>query len=149
MKTIVAAVDFSPGTPLVVDMATSLAKAFGADLHLFHAIAPEPAFVTYGFTAAEFPPMSGLREEIRTRCNQKVGELLARARVDVPQATSIITEGAPLTELIEYVKRGGADFVVIGSHGHGVLGALLLGSVAEGMVRKATVPTLVVPVPRE
>ena len=47
-------------TPVVVDMAVSLARAFGADLRLFHAIAPEPGFVTYGFTAAEFPPMSGL-----------------------------------------------------------------------------------------
>jgi nucleotide-binding universal stress UspA family protein len=149
MKTIVAAVDFSPGTPVVVDMAVSLAKAFGADLRLFHAIAPEPAFVTYGFTAAELPPMSALREEIRTRCHRKMDELLAKARADVPQATSLITEGSPLTELLEYVKRGGGDFVVLGSHGHGVLGGLLLGSVAEGMVRKATVPTLVVPVPRE
>jgi nucleotide-binding universal stress UspA family protein len=35
--------------------------------------------------------------------------------------------------------------VVIGSHGHGVIASLLLGSVAEGMVRKAAVPTLIVP----
>lgn len=149
MKTIVAAVDFSPGTPVVVDMAVSLANAFGADLHLFHAIAPEPALVTYGFTAAEFPPMSALREEIRNRSDQKMNELLVRARASIPHATSHITEGRPLAELQEYVKHCDGDFVVLGSHGHGVLGGLFLGSVAEGMVRKASVPTLVVPVARE
>ncbi|MEY3895959.1 MAG: hypothetical protein RLZZ214_1479 [Verrucomicrobiota bacterium] len=149
MKTIVAAVDFSPGTPLVVDMAVSLANAFGADLHLFHSIAPDPGFVTYGFTAAELPPVSALREEVRTRSNQKMEELLARARAGLPHANSHITEGRPLTELQNYVKHCGGDFVVLGSHGHGVLGGLLLGSVAEGMVRKAMVPTLVVPVARE
>jgi len=47
------------------------------------------------------------------------------------------------------LQRGGGDFVVLGSHGHGVLGGLLLGSVAEGMVRKATVPTLIVPASQE
>jgi nucleotide-binding universal stress UspA family protein len=39
--------------------------------------------------------------------------------------------------------------LVVGSHGHGVIASLLLGSVAEGMVRKAGIPTLVVPAARE
>jgi nucleotide-binding universal stress UspA family protein len=44
------------------------------------------------------------------------------------------------------VKDKHADLVVLGSHGHGAIAALLLGSVAEGMLRKAVVPTLIVPV---
>ena len=63
----------------------------------------------------------------------------------MPSATSQIAEGSPLHALLDHVKQGGADFVVVGSHGHGVIASLLLGSVAEGLVRKATVPTLVVP----
>ena len=43
------------------------------------------------------------------------------------------------------MKELGADLVILGSHGHGVVASLLLGSVAEGMVRKSLVPTLVVP----
>jgi nucleotide-binding universal stress UspA family protein len=39
--------------------------------------------------------------------------------------------------------------VVVGAHGHGAMAALLLGSVAEGLVRKAAVPTLVVPAAEE
>jgi nucleotide-binding universal stress UspA family protein len=58
---------------------------------------------------------------------------------------SHMTEGIPLHALLAHVKDSGADFVVIGSHGHGVIASLLLGSVAEGMVRKETVPTLIVP----
>jgi nucleotide-binding universal stress UspA family protein len=50
---------------------------------------------------------------------------------------------------LEHVKTGGVDLVVLGSHGHGALAALLLGSVAEGMVRKASVPTLIVPAAQE
>jgi len=47
--------------------------------------------------------------------------------------------------VLDYVKEVGADLVVLGAHGHGAVAALLLGSVAEGLVRKAVVPTLVVP----
>ena len=49
--------------------------------------------------------------------------------------------------ILDYVQKIGADLVIVGSHGHGAVAALLLGSVAEGMVRKAVVPTLVIPAP--
>ena len=49
-------------------------------------------------------------------------------------------------DTLDYIKENGADLMVLGSHGHGMVASLLIGSVAEGMVRKAVVPTLVVPV---
>jgi nucleotide-binding universal stress UspA family protein len=145
MKTIVVAVDFSNATPGVLEMATRLAKSFGAGLQLFHVIEPEPSYTAYGFTPDEFPAMNAFQEEAKRRAASKLAELLVAVQVDVPSATSIIAEGSPLHALLDHVKQGGADFVVVGSHGHGVIASLLLGSVAEGLVRKATVPTLVVP----
>ena len=47
--------------------------------------------------------------------------------------------------ILEYAEEVGADLLVLGSHGHGFLGSLLLGSVAEGCVRKAQIPALIVP----
>jgi len=145
MKNIVVAVDFSNATPGVLEMATGLAKSFGAKLQLLHVIEPEPSYTAYGFTPDEFPAMNAFRDEAQRRATTKLEELLSAVRADVPNATSHMTEGSPLHALLEHVKESGADFVVIGSHGHGVIASLLLGSVAEGMVRKATVPTLVVP----
>jgi nucleotide-binding universal stress UspA family protein len=145
MRTIVAAVDFSDATPGVVKIATELAKSFGADLELFHVIEPEPSYTAYGFTADEFPAMNAFQEESKRRAVLKLEELLAAVRVDRPKATSRMAVGSPLYSLLERVKEGGADFVVVGSHGHGAIAALLLGSVAEGLARKATVPTLIVP----
>lgn len=145
MKTIVVAVDFSNATPGVLEMAIRLAKSFGAGLQLFHVIEPEPSYTAYGFTPDEFPAMNAFQEEAKRRAASKLAELLATVQVDVPNATSLIAEGSPLHALLDHVKQGGADFVVVGSHGHGVIASLLLGSVAEGLVRKATVPTLVVP----
>lgn len=145
MKTIVVAVDFSNATPGVVQMAVGLAQAVGAKLELFHVIEPEPSYTAYGFTPDEYPAMNAFQEEAKRRATHKLEQLLRTVQADLPDATSQLAEGSPLHSLLERVKDGGADLVVVGSHGHGVIASLLLGSVAEGMVRKATVPTLIVP----
>lgn len=147
MKTIVVAVDFSNATAGVMQMAVRLAKAFGAKLDLLHVVEPEPSYTAYGFTPDEFPALHAYQEEARRRAAAKLEELLAGMKGDVPDAVSRIAAGSPLHALLDHVKESGADFVILGSHGHGVIASLLLGSVAEGMVRKAAVPTLIVPAP--
>ena len=145
MKRILAAVDFSNATSGVVDTAASMAKAFGAELHLLHVIEPEPTYTAYGFTPDEFPAIHTFHEETRTRAKttleKAVNHLAASGLVPVTH----LGDGSPLHVLEEKVKELGADLVVLGSHGHGVVASLLLGSVAEGMIRKAIVPTLVIP----
>ena len=148
MKTIVVAVDFSNATPGVLAMATDLAKSFGAELRLFHVVEPEPSYTAYGFTPDEFPALHAYQDEAKRRALAKLEDLLGTVKPVLPEATMQIAEGSPLHSLLDYVKESGADFVVLGSHGHGVIASLLLGSVAEGMVRKATVPTLIVPAPK-
>lgn len=145
MKTIVVAVDFSNATAGVLDMARSIAKSFGAGLHLFHVVEPEPSYTAYGFTPDEFPALHAYQEEAKRRAAGKLEELLAQVKPELPEATCQIAEGSPLHALLDYVKETGADLAVLGSHGHGAIASLLLGSVAEGMVRKSVVPTLIVP----
>lgn len=147
MKTIVAAVDFSNATSGVLEMAARLAKSFGARLRLLHVVEPEPSYTAYGFTPDEFPALHAYQEEAKRRAARKIQEALAKVQPDLPDAETQILEGSPLHCLLDFVKDSEADLVVLGSHGHGVIASLLLGSVAEGMVRKATVPTLIVPAP--
>ncbi len=146
MKKIIAAVDFSNATPGVIEMACKLAKPFSAEIHLFHVVEPEPSYTAYGFTPDEFPAMHTFHEEARRRAGRKLGELLATVNSDVPTALTHLAEGSPLHSLLDYVRQTKPDLVVLGTHGHGLVASLLLGSVAEGMVRKATAPTLIVPV---
>ncbi|MFC7337978.1 universal stress protein [Haloferula chungangensis] len=142
MKTIVAAVDFSDSTPDVIDAAVSMAGAFGAMLHVIHVLEPEPAYTAYGFTPDEFPAMHLFQDEARKRATKRL-ESLAAPLTDV---TVKLIEGSPLMAVLDYVKASKADLVILGTHGHGMVASLLLGSVAEGMVRKAVVPTMVIPV---
>jgi nucleotide-binding universal stress UspA family protein len=147
MKTIVAAVDFSNATPGVLEAAVKITRAFGSSLHLLHVLEPEPSYTAYGFTPDEFPAIHLFQEEARKRATARLEEVLAQVEGDVPSATIHLGEGSPLHATLDYVDKTGADLVILGSHGHGAVAALLLGSVAEGMVRKAVVPTLVVPAP--
>lgn len=146
MKSIVVGVDFSSAAPTVLKVAIELAAAFSADLCLLHVIEPEPSMSAYGFTPEEFPVVATFHNEIRNRAKIRMEETLAEVRLQIPRATAHTTEGNPLYALVEHISETETDFVIIGSHGHGVLASILLGSVAEGLVRKAIVPTLVVPV---
>ena len=149
MKNIVAAVDFSNATPGVLNAAAELAKSFGAALHVLHVLEPEPSYTAYGFTPDEFPAIHLFQEEARKRATIRLDELLGQISSDIPDATVHLAEGSPLHAVLEYVKKNNGDLVVVGAHGHGAVAALLLGSVAEGMVRKAAVPTLVIPAAAE
>ncbi len=128
-------------------MAGSLAKAYGAQLHLLHVIEQEPTYTAYGFTPDEYPVLHEFQEEAKRRAARKLEDLLASVAGDFPGASVHLVEDSPLHGILDYVKQSNADLVVLGSHGHGVVASLLLGSVAEGMVRKAVVPTLIIPAP--
>lgn len=145
MKKILAAIDFSNSTTGVVDTAVELAKAFGAELHLLHVIEPEPTYTAYGFTPDEFPAIHTFHQDTRVRAQKTLDAAAARVATAGFKPVTHLGDGSPLHILAEAVETIGADLVVLGSHGHGVVASLLLGSVAEGMVRKSIVPTLVVP----
>lgn len=146
MKKILAAVDFSNATSGVVATAAEMAKAFGAELHLLHVIEPEPTYTAYGFTPDEFPAIQTFHQDTRVRAQKNLDETAAKVTTAELKPITHLGDGSPLHVLSEAVENIGADLVVVGSHGHGVVASLLLGSVAEGMVRKSIVPTLVVPV---
>ncbi len=145
MKKILAAIDFSNATQGVVRQAAELAKAFGAELHLLHVIEPEPTYTAYGFSPEEFPAIDTFHGETRSRAEATLRKAAEGVEVRDVSPTIHLADGSPSHVILEKARELGADLVVLGAHGHGVVASLLLGSVAEGMVRKAEVATLVVP----
>jgi nucleotide-binding universal stress UspA family protein len=140
--TILVAVDFSPVTDRIQQTVASLACATASQVYVVHVAAPEPAFVGYD----DGPPV--VRKRIARELHQEhqqVGALahdLARCGV---QATPLLVQGPTVEMILLEAERLGADLIVVGSHGHGAVYDLLIGSTSEGVVRKATVPVLVVP----
>lgn len=146
MKTIVAALDFSDASDAVVKTAEKLASAFGAKLDLVHILEPQPAYTVYGFTPGEVPALHAFEKEAKVRAAEKLeGYRVHVQGVDVNNLGAHVLQGLPASTLLKYAEEQGADLVVLGTHGHGMIAGVLLGSVADALVRKARVPTLVVP----
>ena len=74
-----------------------------------------------------------------------LNDAVAKARTRVKDVRAELIIGSPLHSIIDYAQKHKADLIVIGTHVHGAVAALLIGSVAEGLVRKAMCPTLVIP----
>lgn len=144
MKTIIAAIDFSDASRPVLDAAREMAGVFGNRLHLVHVVEAQPTYAAYGFTPDEFPVLQQVQEETTVRAEKKLTKMAEET--GLPGVKTALLHGQPLASILSYVEEVGGDLLVLGSHGHGVLGSLLLGSVAEGCVRKAKVPALVIPV---
>lgn len=144
MKKIIAAIDFSNATSGVISAATEIAKAFGAELHLFHVIEPEPTYTAYGLSPGDFPVIHEFHLESRKRAQKALEDVAAKITTEI-KTHAHLADGSPLLELETKIKEIGADLVILGSHGHSVVASLILGSVADGMVRKSIIPTLVIP----
>jgi nucleotide-binding universal stress UspA family protein len=78
---------------------------------------------------------------------QEQGETaLGRAaeRIEDVPTERVLANGAPSTEIVDHATEEGCDLIVMGTHGRGGIDRLLLGSVAERVVRTATVPVLTI-----
>jgi nucleotide-binding universal stress UspA family protein len=141
-RNVLAALDFSPAAPAVLRVAAELAAGLGAKLWLVHVAAPDPDFVGYepGPHEVRDDRALELREEHRG-LHEWAGELRERG-LDV---TPLLVQGPTVDTLLAEAARLHASHVVIASRGHGLLAKALLGSVSDGVVRRASCPVVIVP----
>jgi nucleotide-binding universal stress UspA family protein len=125
VQQILVATDFSDSAEAAFGVAVPYARALHARLHLLHIFSAEEIAVT-----------------------QLLADAAARAGPDVP-VTVAGAGGDPAEEILRYAARYPIDLIVVGTHGRTGVSRLLLGSVAERVVRGARCPVLVVPVPPE
>ena len=143
MKEIIAAVDFSDVSVPVLEMAVKITQALGGQLHLVHVVEAEPTYAAYGFSPDDYTAMHEIQVESASRAQIKLGKMAEQSGLEGVQTK--VVQGQPLHALLQYAKEVSGEMLVLGSHGHGFLNSLLLGSVAEGCVRKAELPALIVP----
>lgn len=140
LKTILVPSDFSECSEAAVRYGRALAAAFQAKLHLLHVV-QDP--YTQPWAAEAFPaPIGDLLEQWQAQAGTRLTAIVPEAeRASVVVATLI---GSPFFEILRYANEQSVDLIVIGTHGRGPLGHMLLGSVAEKVVRRAPCPVLTV-----
>lgn len=142
VKRLLAALDFSDVTEQVLDQAAALADAFSAELTLLHVAAPDPDFV--GYEAGPDTVRDTRAGELRGE-HRKLQEFADGLRERGIPTRALLIQGPTIEKILDEAARTAAGTIVIGSHGHGALRRVLLGSVSEGVVRGATCPVHVVP----
>lgn len=142
MKNILVAVDFSSVTPLVLKEAKKLANSTGGRIRLIHVAPPEPDFV--GDDVGPQILRDQKAKEFR-EAHKKIQKLADEIKEDNIEVTPLLIQGVTVDEIINESNKMNADIIVIGSHGHGAMYNLLMGSVVEGVIRESKTPVLVVP----
>jgi len=142
MKHILVPVDFSPVTMSVFDQAEAVARCFDARLWLIHVAAPDPDFVglDVGPQHVRDWRAAQLREEHRDI--QTMALELEKRGIDV---TPMLVQGPTVETILAEADKLDVDMIIMGSHGHGALYSMLVGTVSEGVLHKAKCPVLIVP----
>lgn len=128
----------------VVTQAVDLAKGMGAALEILHVVSPEPDFV--GYTAFMYPGRDERAEELREE-KAALAALIDKVEQSGLKVTGYMKEAPTVAGILEFSEKHGHELILIGTHTRGIVGTLLMGSVATDVVKKSKIPVLVVPPP--
>ena len=137
LKKILVPTDFGEAADAALNYARALARNFGGSIDVLHVADDVSARMFAGEVYMAMPPTL-----------QKDVEDLARKQLDdpnpLPVQPIVLTSNAPALSIVNYAKETGIDLIVMGTHGRGGMAHLVMGSVAERVVRLAGCPVLVV-----
>jgi nucleotide-binding universal stress UspA family protein len=142
LKTVLVPTDFSEASESALRYGKAMAEAFGASLHVVHVMED---LLAHAWAAEVYvSSMPQLRDEIEKESRHRLGALLTDEERKTLRAETALLAGNPFLEIIRYAKTHGVDLIVMGTHGRGPIAHMLLGSVAEKVVRKSPCPVLTV-----
>ncbi len=141
-NTIVAAIDFSEVTAAVLTETIEIAKALDCSVTLIHVVQYVPETTLY--EGEMILPDLPMQEILQENSEKQLRESQQRVLLAGLECDITLRDGTPAHEVLEYTKSVDPRMVVLGSHGHGALYHLVLGSVSEKIVDKAHCSVLVV-----
>ena len=133
--------DFSDTAGAALKYGKALAEVFNASLHLLPVLEdPLPGWKPEGHVAS----IPTIRVNMEEDARLQMDKLLTEAERQRFHVQPVMTWGNPFVEIVRYAKNHEIDLIVMGTHGSGPIVHLLMGSVAEKVVRKASCPVLTV-----
>jgi universal stress protein A len=139
--------DFSDPADRALRYGAQLAKTFSAELHLLHVlqdfamIVSDPEFAAAAVTVGDF--LQNMEKEANAHLERIASQDWWQA-MDKVQVTKAVRNGSPAQEICSYARTNNIDLLVCGTHGRTGIKHLLLGSVAERLIRVSPCPVLTV-----
>jgi nucleotide-binding universal stress UspA family protein len=135
--------DFSPASEAALATAKALAAQFGASIDMIHVLQDPYATAAYASDAYGYLP-PGLRESWQREALKHLDALMTPEAAAQFRVNTRVVFGSPANAIVEYARDNSMNLIVMGTHGRGGVAHLLLGSVAERVVRTAECPVLTV-----
>lgn len=142
-KRILVPTDFSHYNDAALEYASTLAAEAGATLYIVNV--DEIGDLSAAMGEAAYLYAQSWDDPIRREVRERLAEI--KPTVAGVRFEHHCLRGAPVTEILELAEREKIDLIVMASHGRTGLSRLVMGSIAEGVVRRATCPVLIVKQP--
>ncbi len=141
LKNVLVATDFSEPSVVAMAYGRDLARSYGSSLHVLHVV--EDVMTRYG------PEMGIISPQVQADLEATARRDLEAAITDDDRRTMTVTSVVETHTnipggIVDYARRNQIDLIVVGTHGRGAMKQLLMGSVAERVVRTAPCPVLAV-----
>jgi nucleotide-binding universal stress UspA family protein len=138
IKKILYPVELSPISEKIVDHVAFWVEKFGAEVHVIHVVPNPTDYATPYFS--EWILLKTKAELLQEAERQ----LAAFCDAHLPQAKVSVLMGDPVEEIVNYVRKNGISLVIMGTHGRKGLDRVVLGSVANRVVRRSPVPVVTI-----
>ena len=139
---ILVCVDLSDSTEEILKKVEELCRPLNAKVWLLHNAMPEPDTLEFKVDPIE------ARESLAKKFHQqhrRIQEFAERFRKSGVDATALLVHGKTVDTILKEAADLDIDVIVVGSHGHGAMYQLLVGSISEGVLRRSKRPVLVIP----
>jgi len=140
VKNVLFATDFSATSEAALPYATAICRRFGSTLHTAHVLSDASLLMMTG--GVDYVSMSTIYDDAHTEAMKKLDQISARA--EAIEHRNYVRHGQVWKALAGIIDENEIDLIVVGTHGRSGLGKLLLGSVAEDILRHAPCPVLTV-----
>ena len=143
LKNVLVATDFGEASEAALAYGRALAGAFGATLHVLHVVR-DVYLSSYG---SEFyiPDNPNVQHEVNEAARKQLDSLVLDSDGSEPPTTAVLRmANSPARTIVEYAREADIDLIVMGTHGRNAVAHLVMGSVAERVVRTASCPVLTV-----
>lgn len=144
IRHILVALDFNPISEHALDYAVDLAEKIGARVTVLHVYSLAVLMALDG----EYLPTADSAAHKAADAQRQLDAALAVFAGRKAEIQGVLRVGEAAEEVCAQAKELGADLVVVGTHGRGVLGRALLGSVAQSVLHASPVPVLTVRGPK-
>lgn len=142
IKRMLVPTDFSPASDIAFNYAIDMAARQHATIHLLHVI-DDASFAT-AYPDGFYVELPGLRAQLTEEASRRLQDMVERCAALEVTATLEVAVGRPARVITEVARVRGSDLIVMGTHGRSGFAHLVLGSVAERVVRAAPCAVLTV-----